>query len=172
MLLVEADKMTTDYEQYLTNWIVNDLSKPEPALNNLPRCPFAKSALLNDKIRFQKSKDYVRDIDQIFSNWDDKIDVVILVCDDDIDPIRFSEDVSKINEKYVPIGYGCLEDHVAVSETVGDISFNNGKYNLILCQPLEKLNAASEYLKPLGYYKHWDKDYFDSVVSWRLPKSS
>ena len=164
--------MTTDYEQYLRAWITDVLSKPEPLLNNLPSCPYARAALLDNKIKFISTNNYVKDIELLFANWDSALDVVLIVCQDNIDPIKFSEDVKEINNKYVPLGFGCLEDHVAVPETLGNIVFNNGKYNLVLCQPLEKLNKASEQLKSKGYYNNWSKDYFDSVVSWRLPKTS
>lgn len=164
--------MTTDYEQYLKSWITESLSKPEPLLNNLPSCPFAKTALIDNKIRFVISNNYLEDIDSLFANWDSSFDVVVLVCQNDIDPEKFISDMQSVNSRYVPLGFGCLEDHIAVPETLGNIVFNNGKYNLILCQPLEKLNNASEYLQSKGYYKNWSRDYFDAVVSWRLPKTS
>jgi hypothetical protein len=100
-----------------------------------------------------------------------QFDVVVLVCDDNISPDLFSQHVAEINNHYVPLGYACLEDHVGCVETVKDITFNNGRYNLILCQPLTKLNAATIQLEKQGYYKHWDKDYYDQVVSWRLSRT-
>lgn len=164
--------MITDYEEYLRSWITDVLSKPEPLLNNLPSCPFAKAALIDNKVKFITSNNYLEDIEILFDKWDHSYDVVVLVCQNNIDPEKFSLDMQEINKKYVPLGFGCLEDHVAVPETLGDIVFNNGKYNLVLCQPLDKLNKASQYLQTKGYYKNWSKDYFDSVVSWRLPKTS
>ena len=164
--------MTTDYEQYLRTWILDVLSKPEPLLNNLPRCPYARAALVDNKVKFISTNNYVDDIEKLFADWNSSLDVVVLVCQNNIDPDKFSADVKSINDRYVPLGFGCLEDHVAVPETLEDIVFNNGKYNLILCQPLDKLNKASEQLKGKGYYNNWSSDYFDSVVSWRLPKTS
>lgn len=161
-------KMTTDYKEYLSKWIVEVLDKPQAWLNNLPSCPYAKQALINNRIDFRSSDDYVCDVRMLFDHWPQQFDVVILVCNDDIDSNMFSEHVAELNKHYVPLGYACLEDHVSCVETVKDINFNNGKYNLILCQPLNKLNAATAQLHKQGYYEHWPKDYYDQVVSWRL----
>jgi hypothetical protein len=171
MLDVVADKMITDFEIYLRDWITNVLDKPQPWLNNLPSCPYAKQALINNRVDFRRSHSYVADVQKLFKNWDPQFDVVVLVCDTNISSAIFSQHVADLNKHYVPLGYACLEDHVDCVEKVKDIVFNNGKYNLILCQPLDKLNTASVHLDKQGYYTHWDKDYYDQVVSWRLPRT-
>ena len=168
MFGVVVVKMTTDFKEYLSKWIVEVLDKPQVWLNNLPSCPYAKQALINNRIDFKQSHDYITDIRELFGHWDPQFDVVVLVCDDDIESKLFSEHVAELNRHYVPLGYACLEDHINCVETVKDIKFNNGRYNLIICQPLNKLNAATVQLHKQGYYQHWDKDYYDQVVSWRL----
>jgi hypothetical protein len=168
---VVVDRMTTDFEQYLRNWIVEVLDKPQPWLNNLPSCPYAKQALINNRVDFRRSHTYVADVHKLFDNWNTQFDVVVLVCDDNISSDLFSQHVEELNKQYVPLGYACLEDHVDCVETVKDIVFNNNKYNLILCQQLDKLNTASAQLNKQGYYEHWNKDYYDQVVSWRLPRT-
>lgn len=160
--------MTTDYKEYISKWITEVLDKPQPWLNNLPSCPYAKQALINNRIDIIRSYDYVQDIHNLFSDWHNQFDVVILVCNDDIDSEEFSINVAKLNDQYLPLGFVCLEDHVNCKEQVKDIVFNNGRYNLILCQQLSKLNAAMEQLTNLGYYEHWDNKYYNQVVSWRL----
>ena len=44
--------MTTEFEEYIRNWILEDLCKPVALLNNLPKCPYAKKALLDSKVKF------------------------------------------------------------------------------------------------------------------------
>ena len=172
MLDEVVDKMTTDYEVYLRDWITQVLDKPQHWLNDIPICPYAKQALIKNKINFRRSYTYVADIHSLFKQWDPQIDVVVLVCDDNINSDLFSQHVAEINEQYVPLGYACLEDHIDCIEAVKDIIFNNGRYNLILCQPLDKLNAATTQLEKQGYYQHWSTDYYDQVVRWRFPKTS
>lgn len=163
---VEA-KMTTDYEQHLSNWIINKLSVPQEVLNNLPSCPFAKEALLKQKINFVRSSDYKKDIDNILSAWDSSYEVVIVVCDDNIDSLTFANDVNDINSKFVPLGYICLEDHIDCKEGFLGLDFNNGKYNIILCQSIPKLSEAADKLKKNGYYKNWPQEYYEAVFAWR-----
>jgi hypothetical protein len=64
-----------------------------------------------------------------------------------------------------------LDDHVAVPEQQLGLSFNNGRYNLLMMQRLSKLDMASRKLKMLGYYQNWTKDYLDQVVSWRSSRA-
>ena len=42
----------SDFESYMRDWILKDLSYPVALLNNLPKCPYAKQALLEKKILF------------------------------------------------------------------------------------------------------------------------
>jgi hypothetical protein len=154
--------MTTDYEQYLSAWINNVLSKPESILNNLPSCPYARAALNENKVKFQRSKNYIKDIDDLFDAWNTEIDVVVLVLDDDVSPDKLVEDVKIINEKYVPLGFGCLEDHVGILETLDTLTFNNGKYNLILFQlsPETILALSTKTLRSLFGSASFSAPYF------------
>lgn len=158
--------MTTASE-YLKEWILNFLSEPQDLLNGFPPCPYAKKSLIENKIKFCSSVDYIKDICEAFDNWDDSAEVVIFIVPDDIDPTTFVDDIQKINEIYLKKGFVCLEDHKDIPEPFFNIHFNNGKYNLVLCQKLEKINQASEILLNKGYYKNWNKDMYDQVVSWR-----
>ena len=64
----------------LRNWSKNALEIPNKHYNNLPACPFAKAAWINDKVGFVFN--YLEPEDLIYScinNFDDSKDVVILV---------------------------------------------------------------------------------------------
>jgi len=172
MLDVVEGKMTTDYELYLESWILNNLSVPQRWLNNMPSCPFAQGALIRNKVKFIRSHDYVKDLEKHLSNWDENYEVLVIVCDDDVNSEKLSEDVKKINEKFVPLGYVSLEDHVDCQEAFKDIVFNNGRYNIIICQPAEQLETATKQLEKHGYYEHWPKEYYNEVFAWRGPSSS
>jgi hypothetical protein len=162
--------MTTEFE-YLKEWILNFLSTPQKLLNGFPPCPYAKKALIDNKVMFFKSVDYVKDIEHLFNNWDDQYDVAVCVVPDDTDTVEFVDAVNKLNERYVDKGFGCLEDHKEIAENFHDLQFNNGRYNIILCQRLDKINDAAEKLLSKGYYKNWSKEMYDEVVTWRLRRS-
>ena len=75
------------------------------------------------------------------------------------------------NQEYMPQDLVFLDDHVSVPEQQLGLSFNNGRYNLLMMQRLSKLDLASRKLKMLGYYAGWSKDYLDQVVTWRSSRS-
>ena len=41
---------------------------------------------------------------------------------------------------------------------------NNGKYNLVLCQPRKDLTEARKKLAKTEYYDYWDKNYLEEVL--------
>lgn len=162
----EAGRMITEFN-YLKKWILDYLDRPQSLLNNLPICPFAKNALINEKILFIQSIDYVNDIESLFSNWDETYDVAVVVIPYTVTATDLIQAMKDLNNKWLPSGYCCLEDHLDIPEDFHSIKFNNGKYNIVLCQKTCKLNEASAYLKEKGYYKNWTKEMYDDVVSWR-----
>ena len=159
-------RLITESEKYLRQWISDFLDKPEPLLNNLPPCPYARSA----KILFLEVDDYANEINSCLDTWNDQYDVVCFVCGD-IDPVKFSLDVRCINDYWMPYGFVCLEDHKDIPEPFHHLDFRNGRYNIILVQKLEKINAASLKLKPQGYYDNWPAALYNDVVAWRLDGS-
>jgi hypothetical protein len=155
--------LITESEQYLRSWIDEFLSKPDALLNGLPPCPYARKA----KIKFVETDNYIFDITQCLENWSAEYDVVGFVCGD-VEPASFVLDVRCLNDYWLSRGFVCLEDHKDIPEVFHHLNFNNGRYNLILVQRTEKLNAASKQLTDAGYYKNWSKNLYNDVVAWRL----
>lgn len=175
MLNVVEDNVTTEYETYLREWADTVLSVPHELLNSLPVCPFAKKAMLQNQVEFIRTSDYVLDIEKKLNAWNEETHAVVFVCDDGIDPDKFVEDVKSLNRKFMPNNFVLLEDHVDIPEPFHGIQFNNGKYNLIIAQQLDKINEASRYLCREGYYMNWSDELYDDVVRWRFetgPSSS
>ncbi len=156
-----------DSKKYLENWILNFLSTPQSILNDLPPCPFAKKAYIDNKITIIEVSDYVNDITTYLSNWIDDYDVAVFVCPDQVDAEDFVEQTKNLNELFMSKGLVLLEDHVDIDERIGNLILNNGKYNIILAQRMDKLNEAADKLHKTEYYQNWPKDYYDKVVSWR-----
>ena len=167
--------MTGEYEQYLRTWIEDFLAVPNELLNSLPVCPFARQAMLNNQIQFKRTSDYVKDITESLTQWNDDIHALIFVCDDDCDPDKFAEDVKTLNKRFMLDDLVLLEDHTKIAEPFHGISFNNGRYNVIIAQRLQRLNDASRSLCRQGYYVNWSDELYDDVVRWRFeagPSSS
>ncbi len=155
--------MITESEQYLRSWIDEFLSKPDALLNGLPPCPYARKA----KIKFVETDNYIFDITQCLENWSAEYDVVGFVCGN-VEPASFVLDVRCLNDYWLSRGFVCLEDHKDIPEVFHHLNFSNGRYNLILVQRTEKLNAASKQLTDAGYYKNWSENLYNDVVAWRL----
>lgn len=160
---VEVDKLITEFESYMKSWIIDDLSNPIAALNNFSKCPYAKTAYLDNKVKFFDNVE----INYIIESWDDDLIDVAVINLGDISSYEMSLQVELLNRVYMPLDFIFLDDHVENEERMNDIVFNNGKYNVLFLQRKSKLNLAEKKLHKLGYYKNWTKEYYDEVVSWR-----
>ena len=160
--------MTMEYKEYLTKWIEEVLSTPHTLLNNLPICPFARKAILDNQVKFIRTSNYVTDITNELTVWDDSVHAMLFVCDDDIDPEQFALDVVELNKQFLPHDLVLLEDHVKIEESFHGTTFNNGKYNIVIVQRLRSINDASRSLARSGYYINWPDALYDNVVRWRF----
>lgn len=159
-------------ERYLINWIVKDLSVPHEQLAGLSKCPFARKAYLDNKVRFTSVEgDALAVIMSVADAWDDSAEVEVFILPDHMSPDSLWSLMDALNQEYLPRDLVFLDDHVQAPETQLGLSFNNGRYNLLMMQRLSKLDLASRKLKMLGYYANWTKDYLDQVVTWRSHRS-
>jgi len=156
-------------------WIENFLDKASPTLNNLPPCPFAKQALITNKIKIHEikplphisMKDYfIAEMENYTYHWPKGKEVVVLGCDPTlITAEELEESIDEAQERFLEKrGYIALEDHPDHVEQVDDLIFNQGEYAIVLVQEAEKLNKARKILKKQNYYKNWPKEYFEDVV--------
>jgi hypothetical protein len=157
-----------EYEDYLKTWVEEVLSVPNDLLNSLPICPFARNAILENRVKFIRTHDYVNDINTSLQSWNDNIHALLFVCDDEVDPDKFADDVKQLNKKFLLQDLVLLEDHVKIEEPFHGIKFNNGKYNIIIVQRLNSINEASRSLERSGYYINWSDALYDDVVKWRF----
>jgi hypothetical protein len=159
----------TTATQELSDWIINFLDVPHAMLNNIAPCPFAKTALINNKIKFLIGTDsVVNDMLALNAQWDNEYEGVVLIYPSDIDAENFSNSVEYVNQLfYRHSGLLALEDHPSIPEDIAGLRFNNQKYAVVIVQRAEKLRKASEILNKRGYYKNWKAQDLDNVVNWR-----
>lgn len=165
--------MTTEFETYISNWILEDLSSPVAALGGFAKCPYAKKAYTENKVRFVEGYDDLNAaISSAISAWDnDKTEVVVIRLDDSVDENAITSLVDSLNETHASNDYIFLDDHVKNVEKMHDVVFNNGRYNVLFMQRKSKLAAATRRLEKIGYYNKWTKEYYDEVVSWRSQRA-
>lgn len=166
----------------LRNWSKNALEIPNKHYNNLPACPFAKAAWINDKVGFVFN--YLEPEDLIYScinNFDDSKDVVILV---DFFPMDLDEmdiflddlnqDISqgKYNTKdlYLMGFHPEDENNELLDDSLDMEEDSTPSYAMIFFQRLSKLQEASDSLRVKGYYDICE-DYYDAESLYERRKS-
>ena len=151
-------------QQQIESWILNFLSKPNSVFNNLPPCPYAKQAWLDNKVEVIEtdSKHLEQQICKILETFPDSKDLVMLV----LDPSEVSyEQLKLFSEQYKNDKFALLKDHPNECETVKDVVLNNGKYAIIFVQRREELTRARNELAGTGYYDNFDPAYKKEVLS-------
>ena len=157
--------------QRVKSWISRFVTKPNPVFGNLPPCPFARKAIIDDKVEFVElngTADW-RTIYQMIWNFDfEHKDVLCIIADPDQYTAKETVKIAnRLNEYFMRNDVVVLEDHPKIKERVKTVKLNNGHYILFLVQRLSKLNRYAEMLEKGPYYKNWSRSYLESVKGFR-----
>lgn len=155
-------------ESDISDWIINRLSVAIPQFNNMAPCPYAKQALLADKVEIKEVSslsDLENELHVIAESGLSK-DVLVLGCDPRlINPTELSAIVENANDLYLGnSGLIGLEDHPYAIEEVNGFETNQGTWALVLIQLKSKIEHARKILHAKGYYKNWSAEYYKEVV--------
>lgn len=161
--------------QKIKTWISEFVTKPNPIFGDLPPCPFAQKAMLEDKVEFLEL-DGVAGYQTLYGhiwNFDfEQKDVLIMIARPDQFTAQQTQNLARdLNSYFMPRDVVVLEDHPDTAESVKDVVLNNGEYTLFLAQSLSKLNHFSKVLEAGPYYKNWSRSYLESVKGFRDRKS-
>ena len=120
----------------VTKWINEFVTKPNKLLQNLPPCPYARQAMLEDKVKIvvptEGSVSFA--IKEQIINFDHELDLVMLVFDPDtVDADMFEQIVWKWNST-VDSQFVLLDDHPHNEEIVNGVIMNHGKYAFVFIQ--------------------------------------
>lgn len=160
--------------QKIQNWINNFVSKPNPVFGNLPPCPFARKAIVDNKVEFQEmisTTDYATLYQTIFNfDWETKDVLCMILPHNHFDSQQTVDIAHDLNSYFMRRDIVILEDHPQIKERVNGVTLNNGEFILFLAQSLSKLNHFSQMLESGPYYKNWSKSYLESVKGFRERK--
>ena len=170
--------MTQPHKQTPTEkiktWISEFVTKPNPVFGNLPPCPFAQKAIIENKVEFLELDgvaDYPTLYQHVMEVDFDEIDVLCMSAEPDhftaSEAVRLAED---LNSYFMARDIVVLEDHPGIPESVKGVKLNNGEYTLFLAQRLSKLNKFAKILEAGPYYRNWSKTYLESVKGFRAGK--
>ena len=135
---------------YILRWI-KQISEIRPELGNFAVCPYASQAkfiILDEELKKVKPR----------MGWE----VVIYAVEDDHDADFLYAMVDDYNRVYKK--YKFIADHRKSKTSINGVQTNNGKYNLVLCQPRKELTEARKKLGKTNYYDYWDKNYLQEVL--------
>ena len=160
----------------IKTWISDFVTRPHPIFGDLPPCPFAQKAIIEDKVTFLEL-DGVASYPTLYQHilecdFEEK-DVLCMIAQPDHFTAKETVDLAHdLNQYFMPKDVVVLEDHPNIDERVKDVKLNNGHYILFLAQSLSKLNRFSKILEAGPYYKNWSKSYLESVKGFRDPEGS
>ena len=160
----------------IMQWSSDVLEKPSPHFNNLPPCPFARKALVRNKVSilFRKEDSY-QVLYSCVSQYDDNFDLAIIVdLYNEKSSDEFHQYLDDLNEA---ISQGIFIDKDIwvmgfhpddePSDFVEDVNFNyeiDTEYCMIFVQRLSKLQEAADKLDKRGYYDSYDGEYDASDI--------
>lgn len=148
-------------EQFLKTWIIGTLDTPQPILNGLPSCPFARKALTDGKVMFMHCDTPAW---ETVVEWFGDREVLCLVVHQPMAVDAFHAMVEEGNRVLSRSGLIGLEDHPDYPERIGDVVMNNGRYQIVLVQRISDLEKARGRLEKTGYYTNWPADYRTEVT--------
>ncbi len=160
--------------QKVQNWLNNFVTKPNAVFGNLPPCPFARKAILENKVHFEEMvsiTSYATLYQEIFNFDFEEKDVLCMILPADHFTAKETTKIAKdLNTYFMKHDVVILEDHPKIKEYVKNVKLNNGEFILFLAQSLTKLNHFSKILEAGPYYKNWSKSYLESVKGFREKK--
>ena len=157
-----------DLHYNLNVWINKTLSIPDSIFNNLPPCPYAKKAWMEDKVEIHAFDSWVDAYSCLVTKqWDfTNLEVgIIAFPKDDITSNQLSNMLDALQNTWPRNDLAVLEDHPDELEQVDGFKLNFGKCCLLLIQPRSKLHEARAYLETKDYYKNWSQEYKKAVQS-------
>jgi hypothetical protein len=137
--------------EHIKEWILK-ISLPQDNLGGMAICPYAKSA------QFDLVESDGLDLSP--PPW--HFEIIIYKLPDSFTEQQLFDLAKKANFDFDDTIY--LPDHKDRNTFINGVQTNNGKYNLILCQPKEKLKTARYKLMKTNYYSFWDKDYLNEIL--------
>jgi hypothetical protein len=142
--------MFSEKEKHILQWI-EEVSKIRPELGGFAICPFSSNA------KFKIIECSAEEISPI-----DGYQVIIYIIEDyfDLESVQFWVDHHNSSHE----NWKFFEDCANYDTYINGIKTNNGKYNLIIGQPREKLRKFRESLAKTSYYDIWDDDYLKEIL--------
>ena len=158
-------------------WSKKIIEKPNKHLGNFPTCPYAQGCRTQEQFEIEE----VHDAEQLYPTvveWANKLKktkyrIVIIGCSDlSINANELASSIEALNFVYMPKDVYLMSSHPETGEENIDFLYDHGfdtdnNFLMVLIQRYQDLENASQKLKKVGYYKHWEEDYYKETVEHR-----
>ena len=160
----------------ILQWSEYYLEPKNKHLGDVPVCPYARMARLQNKYRILECHNFAEFQDLILAGakllQDPDIQIVIVGCDDigySVD--EFNSVIDVLNRVMVPQDVYLMGSHPHDEEEDEPVEFldtgdwePDNEFMMALIQNYDELEKASDNLQKTGYYQHWPSDYYDGTV--------
>jgi len=160
----------------ILEWSEKYLEPKNEYLGNVPVCPYARMARLQNKYRILECKNFVDFQDLIIEGAklakDPEIQIVIVGCSDiGYEPEELDSVIDILNRILVPQDIYLMGSHPHDEEEDEPVEFletegwqPDNEFMMVLIQKFDELEKASDNLRKTGYYDKWPKDYYEGTV--------
>lgn len=149
---------------HIRRWVDETLSVPSPLFNNLPPCPYAREALLNNRvdIRCVDGAELLGAVAKLQQTWDDKHELILLASDPaTITPEALIAGIEGANPLFEASDLVCFFDHPRCEDPKYIVTSANGEYVLVGVQRLGNFLKAAKPLYKKKYFEQARKQYLD-----------
>lgn len=155
----------------ITQWTSEVLERPNAFFNDLPACPYAKQALIDEKVAILfKYDSHYQVLYSTISQFEDIFDLAIIV---DLGNNKSAEDFHNyfddintaisegmfIDKDIWVMGFHPDDEPSDFEEEVDFDPVTEVEYAMIFVQRLSKLQVAADKLNKRGYYNSYGSDY-------------
>lgn len=159
----------------IIKWIEDFVETPHPLWNNMPPCPYARSARIKNNdlsIKIQGTEedyyDYIEHNITLFK--ESEFDVMLVVANTKVDATEFTNQIDKLNNIILADRLILLTDHPDIVESNHGVSVQQGTYVITFIQRIDNLLKACEDLHKTAYYDNWEPAMYKAVVTDRFAK--
>ena len=163
----------------ILSWSEDFVELPNKHLGNVPACPYAKKARLDNKVRVVEINDSKELLEKIIYECKNikelNKQITIIGCSD----LYYSADdlnnfIDVFNHIFVPEDVYLMCFHPDDGEEDEPVTFledttwyPDNEFLMVLIQPFDELEKASANLEKIGFYSNWPSDYYNGTVKKR-----
>ena len=157
----------------IRSWSREVLEVPNPELNGLPACPYAKQAWKQNKVNVVETDSLVETVVKEADWFDNTYDLVIVASYNFPSIDFFDVYIDYFNDTYSENDLHIMGFHPDYGAEDADLDFlyNNNwessvedEYAMMFIQSLSKVDDASLQLEKMGYYNVYPEEEYKALV--------